>query len=638
MASRTADNYNFLSGGSEQVQQETMDQDGGFLTGGDENLYRAIVAQASGNVSWLSAKEADRTAVETELRKVLASGKEVPCHPPAHISKDILAHLMNGKAPGLAPPGPVLEDHSGEMEQLMLMELTESFSSKPDAGFPEASWETSYPRVAVIGAGASGLCAAIKMREQGIAFKIFERNQVVGGVWPVNTYPEAGCDVPSHYYSFSFRPNPNWSRYYSKAEEIAAYMKDCAEHYDVARSIAFSTEVTECEWVEARGVWRVSIRSPEGVRVEEADVVISAVGQLSNPNVPPIPGRETFGGDARHTAEWGDLDTKGKRVAIVGTGASSMQLLRKTAEVAKEVTVLQLIPSWCAPAELYHIDVEESMKWRMANIPLFQTYYRLRQFHCLHGNYPALEAGSEMNNTMKHLLTRYIERECEGDPELLKDVMPTYPPFCSRILIANDWYKTLRRDNVRLVPHAATEITRTGIVANGEHLEVDVIVYSTGFKANNFLFPMRVLGRSGVDIREQWREEGGATAYLGITSPGLPNMFMCYGPNTNLGHGGSIIFHTECQVRYLMGALQKLRSVGRGASVECKKTVAEAYYKKTYDKIDRTVWGDPGCTSWYKTKDGRVLQNSPWTILKYFLMTKFFSEEEYIVTKGAAKL
>jgi 4-hydroxyacetophenone monooxygenase len=248
------------------------------------------------------------------------------------------------------------------------------------------------------------------------------------------------------------------------------------------------------------------------------------------------------------------------------------------------------------------------------------------------GNYDALISGSELNERWRSMLTRYIKKQCGDDEELFKNILPDYPPYCSRVLVDNDWVQTLKRDNVNLIPNQVDRINARSLEAGGKEYDADIIIYSTGFKSNDFLFPMHV-ERDGVDIRQKWKDNGGAVAYKGVTVPGLPNFFMCYGPNTNLGHGGSIIFHSECQIRYIMGAIEKLNEMGaHGISLDVKEDKCEEYNQSAYSQLDKTVWGDAGCTSWYKTKDGRIVNNSPWTLLDYYTLTKEFDVQNYNIS------
>ena len=516
-----------------------------------------------------------------------------------------------------------------------------------------------------------------------------------GGAWHHNRYPGAGCDVPSHFYSYSFAPNARWSRYFSRAAEIAAYFEAVARRYDVLRFVRFRTEVTAAVFDARTATWELACRCGGGggcdavaaggggiggrsssgggaaagaarSLVLTADAVVSAVGQLSRPFVPPIPGREAFTGPAVHTAEWPTLAREhglaslaGKRVAVVGTGASAMQLLRHVAAEAAHVTVFQSAPSWVAENGLYHRRMPPRVAWRMEHVPVFHAYYRFRQlWRMSDGNYGALLAGSEMNRAARAELERYARAQCAAEDDgsstgsstggsgrrpLLAKVLPAFPPYCSRVLQDNGWFATLQRENVELVPHRVSSIVGARALEAGgvEYGNVDVIIYCTGFRSSDFLFPMEVRGdgadgADGADVRAGWQAAGGAEAYLGISVPRLPNFWLCYGPNTNLGHGGSVIFHSECQVRYIMKALALLRQRGAGTALGVKQAVCDEYNARAQAQLGKTVWADAGCTSWYKTKDGKITNNSPWTLLDYFSMTRAFREDDYHITQSSS--
>ena len=445
--------------------------------------------------------------------------------------------------------------------------------------------------------------------------------------------------MPSHFYSFSFAPNAQWSKYFSKAPEIAEYCNDVAEHYGVVPSIRFNTKVVSCRYDDDTATWRLAVEPAAGGAEETiaADALITACGQLSEPFVPPIPGKDDFQGPAAHTAHWPEVadEIEGKRVAVVGTGASAMQLLRNVAAEAEHVTVFQQIPGWFSPNPDYHREVEDELRWSMEHVPLYQAYYRFRLYWGgSDGIHHALFPGAE-NDGFRRALERVITREVGDDEELLAKIMPDYPPFCSRVLVDNDWVKTLQRDNVDLVASQVDSIGPHSLEAAGESYPADVIVYSTGFRAQDFLFPMTITGRGGVDLRDAWRERGGGTALLGITVPQFPNFFMCYGPSTNLAHGGSIIFHSECQVRYILGGIAEIIKAGKHAALECTEEAHDAYNDELAPVLAGTVF-QADCGARYKDANGNVTGNSPWRLIDYFARTRRLDVSDYTITVGAA--
>ena len=364
-----------------------------------------------------------------------------------------------------------------------------------------------------------------------------------------------------------------------------------------------------------------------------ANALISAVGALNRPRLPDIPGRDSFQGPAFHSAEWQHQhDLRGKRVAVIGTGASAFQLGPEVAKVASRLLVFQRSPPWMVPNPRYHARVSDAKKWLLRHVPSYARWYRFLLFYPgSDGLLPSLVVDPEwpnqersvnaMNDFMREYFTQYMIEQIGDDPALRAKVVPTYPPFIKRMLQDNGtWLATLKRDNVDLVTDGIEAITPEGIrTVDGTTHPVDVIVYATGFHANRFLWPMEIIGRDGVSLRERWGDE--PRAYLGITVPGFPNLFCLYGPGTNLAHAGSIIFHSECQVRYVTECLASLLSRGL-AAMDCRRDVHEAYAARFDERHTTMVWSHGGATSWYKNAQGRILNTSPWRLVDYWGWTR----------------
>ncbi len=502
------------------------------------------------------------------------------------------------------------------------------------------SWRAAPPeqaldgfKVVVIGAGMSGLCAAIRLREAGIPFEVFEKNGTVGGTWHENAYPGCGVDTPNHFYSYSFDPNHAWPDFYSKRDELQAYFERCADSYRVRPSIRFHTEVVVAAWDGAEGLWRLVVRGPDGgERRVYANAVVCAVGQLNRPKLPAIPGLSAFAGPAFHTGCWEhEHDLRGKHVAMIGTGASGMQVAPTIAPEVGRLTIFQRSPHWVVRNPNYHRSVREGTKWVLAHLPYYAKWYRFTLFWGFaDGIHAALQIDpawphpersiNAVNERHRQSILRWLTREIGDDAPLLEKVVPNYPPYGKRILIDNNWYRMLKRDNVALVTEPIERITQDAIVTeDGAAHPADILVLATGFHAGRMLWPMEVAGRDGRRIRELWGDDD-PKAYLGITIPGFPNFFTLYGPNTNLGHGGSAIFHTECQVRYTMHCLRELIETGR-ASMECRQEVHDAYNERVDRAHDGMVWSHRGMGNWYKNRRGRVFANSPWRLVDYWRMT-----------------
>ena len=497
-------------------------------------------------------------------------------------------------------------------------------------------------RVLIIGAGMSGLCAAIRLDEAGIPYTIVEKNNAVAGTWFENSYPGCRVDVQNHFYSYSFEPNHEWPEFYSRRPELKAYFERCAQKYGVEERIRFSTEVEQAVYDETRAVWKVDLRTNDGSETIEVNAVISAVGQLNRPKIPDIPGLETFAGPVFHSARWQhEHDLTGKRVAVIGTGASAMQFAPELARDVDRLVIFQRSPQWAAPNPDYGRLVGDGMQWLLRNVPGYASWYRFLLFwRTADGLHASLQSDPEWphpersmnarNDMQRGILSQHIERELEGRPDLLEKAMPHYPPMGKRMLIDNGWFKMLRRDNVELVTIPVREVEPHAVVTEtGQRHEVDAIVFGTGFQSHRFLWPMRIVGNGGAVLSEVWGED--PRAYLGITVPRFPNFFCLYGPNTNLGHGGSIIFHTECQVRYTLRCLRELLESAH-TSMECRRDVHDTYNRLVDDAHGRMIWTHPGMATWYRNEQGRVTTNSPWRLVDYWKMTREPDPLDYDIT------
>lgn len=497
--------------------------------------------------------------------------------------------------------------------------------------------------VAIIGAGMSGLCLAIKLKQEGIPFTIFEKNTNVGGTWFENSYPGCGVDTPNHFYSFSFEPNHEWTEFYSKRNELWSYFRRCAEQYDLNRHIRFETELTAARFDEQSARWTLELReSNETTETFVANALIGAVGQLNRPSIPDIPGRETFAGPAFHTSRWNHaVDLKGQRVGMIGTGASGMQVGPSIAGIVDHLTIFQRSPHWAVANPNYHRAVSDQKKWVLQNIPFYRHWYRFQLFWGFSdGIHAALQVDPEwpkpdtalnaINERHRINMVKHIERELFDRPDLIEKVTPRYPPYGKRMLMDNHWYQMLRRPNVDLVTQPIDCITADGVVTvDGAQYPLDVIVFATGFQAGRMLSPINLVGRDGAVLQELWRDDN-PRAYLGITVPGFPNLFLLYGPNTNLGHGGSAIFHTECQVNYTLQCLRAMIEQG-WSKLECRQEVHDAYNERVDRAHERMIWAHKGVGNWYRNRAGRVFANSPWRLVDYWRMTSKPDFDEYLV-------
>ncbi|WP_288586230.1 NAD(P)/FAD-dependent oxidoreductase [uncultured Methylobacterium sp.] len=570
-----------------------------------------------------------------------------------------LDRIAAGGIPALAAPAPeqirammsaaVGEEVPAEYVPMLLqqMGLESGALAEPEAlPEPEVPVDAGRFRIVIVGAGVSGIAAAIRLRQAGIPFVVIEKNPEVGGTWYENRYPGCAVDTPNHFYQFSFEPNNDWPRYYSHRESIWDYLNRCTDKYGIRECIRFGFEVVSAHFDEASHRWRVTCRDEAGREtIEVANALICAVGQLNRPAIPAIPGLPDFEGETCHTATWTEgTDLAGKRVALVGTGASGVQIGPRIAGEAASLHVLQRSGAWIVRSPNIHREVSPDKTWALDVIPFYAAWYRFQLFWGFaDGLFQALRIDpawqgapnsiSALNERYRTRMLRYIERELEGRPDLLAKAVPDYPPFGKRVLADPGWFSMLRRDNVSLETAGIARVEPEGIrLADGRLIAVDAIVFATGFQAGRMLWPMDIRGRFGRSIREAWGDDD-PRAYLGITVPGFPNMFVMYGPNTNLGHGGSAMFLAECQVRYTLSCLTAMIAQG-WSEIECRPDVHDAYNRKVDDELSTLVWTHPSVNSWYKNAKGRITTNQPWRLVDYWRMTKNVDFSDYHTMAG----
>nr|WP_057925857.1 alpha/beta hydrolase fold domain-containing protein [Burkholderia ambifaria] len=495
--------------------------------------------------------------------------------------------------------------------------------SSPEASRPA---ETAAPLSAIIiGAGFAGIGMAVALQRAGIHdFVIVERSHDVGGVWRDNRYPGAACDVPSHLYSFSFEPNPNWSRVFAPQPEIYAYLQHCARKYGLARHLRFGAEVERAQYDEARALWDVTL--VDGTTLSAA-MLVSGTGQLSRPAMPDLPGIDTFRGRAFHSAHWDhDYPLAGTRVAVVGTGASAIQFVPAIAGDVERLFVFQRSPAYVIPRpdrayRPWERALFRRLPWAMKlhRAAIYVRYEsRAIAFTRLHGLMDVA-----IGRPFRKLLARDVR-----DPVLREQLTPDYPIGCKRLLLSSDYLAAIGRDNVELVTQRIRRVTETGIETDdGVHHPVDAIVYGTGFAATAFLSPMRITGRDGLDLNDAWRR--GAQAYLGLTVPGFPNFFMLYGPNTNLGHN-SIVYMLESQIAHVMRCVRAMRRDGARA-IDVDPRRYRRYNTHVQQRLEGSVWS--GCKSWYVDASGHNSTNWPGFTLTYRWITRFTGLSAYRFTQ-----
>lgn len=496
--------------------------------------------------------------------------------------------------------------------------------------------------VLVIGAGLSGLLAAHRFRQAGLSVLVLDKNDDIGGTWLENSYPGCRADVPSHLYCYSADAGFHWRDEFATRDEIMDSLRHFVAERDLAGHLRLGHEVTEAAWDQSSLRWTVRAEGPDGPETFEALAVVSAVGQLNRPSIPEIAGQADFAGRQFHSARWDhDAPIDGRRFAVVGTGASAIQIVTGLLEAGASVTVFQRSPTWLYPTAELRRPIDDGNRWLLANVPTYARWYRLWLHRSVSdGLLPFADCDpdwddprsvSAANDAVRQALTEYLEEQFGRRPDLLEKMLPTYPPFAKRVVRDDgSWARAFIEQGAQLVAEPIERITERGIqTAGGEAHPVDAIVYATGFQASRFLVPMRIRGRDGRDLHEQWGPD--ATAYLGMAVPGFPNFFMLYGPNTNIVVNGNVIFYSECQITYLLDCLRRI--VEEGVALDCRQEVHDEFVARVDELNARRAWGCAGVRNWYLSPTGRVSQNWPSTALEYWERTRSLDPEDYRVLR-----
>jgi cation diffusion facilitator CzcD-associated flavoprotein CzcO len=478
----------------------------------------------------------------------------------------------------------------------------------------------SGPRVVIVGAGFGGIGACVELQSHGFdEITLLDRAPELGGTWFYNSYPGAACDVPSHLYSYSFAQRRDWDRLCPTRDDILGYLREVAHDYGVDRRIVTGVEVTACRWDGERRIWTTT--SADG-RSWESEAVIIATGQLHREAYPRIEGIDSFGGHSFHSAWWDhDYDLAGKRVAVVGTGASAVQFVPEIAGVAREVLVFQRTGNWFLPRR--NRPYPAPLRWAIRAIPGVQGARRRFVFN--YGeSLTAMIRNPRTLGRLGRLRSALFMRWQLRDPEVRRKVWPDYTFGCKRVLFSSYFLPALQRPDVELVNEPIAAITEAGLVtADGREHEVDCIIWGTGFRTNDFMFPMEIHGVGGRPLADEW--EGGAHAHLGIAVPGFPSLFLMYGPNTNTS-GGSIVFYLEAQAAYIRQALQRVRDAG-AAAIAVRPDVEAASDREVQSRFAGTAWLE--CDSWYRDDGGRIVANWPGYMREYAEATARLDPDEY---------
>ena len=565
-------------------------------------------------------------------------------------ARDAIIGYLRGRAPPPPPDQAVVQEMMNYiagtdiperyspflMDELMLDGIDRN---QPEWTEPGLAAAAKKMLVVVVGAGLSGILAGIRLKQAGIPFVILEKNPDVGGTWFENTYPGCRVDSTNHMYAYSFASEGHaWPMWYSTQPTLLEYFRKVTDQHGLRAQIRFGTELNEAIYDDRRAVWQLGLRSRDGTLTRlEATAVVTAVGQLNQPRIPEIAGLETFAGAAFHSAAWRhDVDLSGKRVAVIGTGASAFQIIPAIASRVAKLSVFQRSAPWIMPTKNYHDRVGAGFQWLLANVPFYEKWWRFFLFWSFtDGVYDAvrldengtLNAG---NTRICEILSRQMVQQLKGAEHLAEQVIPKLPFGSKRALRDNGaWLHTLRSDNVELVTSDITAITPAGIrTGDGLLHQVDAIVYGTGFRATEFLRGVNVVGRNGCKLADFWA--GDARAYLGAMVPNFPNFFMLYGPNTNIVVNGSIIMFSECAIRYIISAL-RLQAERGARGVEIRREVFDAFNVAVDARNKRMAWGLPEAKNWYKNAAGRVSQNWPFPIVDYWYATREARAEDLVL-------
>jgi 4-hydroxyacetophenone monooxygenase len=626
----------------DQTLSEAVDQ-------ADLRVLLMVLVHLTGDTRWLEPPYAPRR----DVRLVADPEAGLPPDAAQTIRARIKELLAGDITPVVTDPGDELmlrmmrvclgEEVDPEYVGMFREDL--GFVSK-DRGLPAATPDLSDPEtVLIVGAGASGIALGAQLNRMGIGYRIVEKNTELGGTWWENRYPGCGVDTPNHAYSFSTGTRNRWTRYFALRDELEAYLLRSADEFDVRRHAEFQREVVSATWDDDAQRWHVEVRHTDTGETERrsARFFVSAVGVLNIPKDPDIAGLHDFSGPMFHSARWrDDVDLHGKRVAVIGTGASSMQLVPSITPIVSALTIYQRSPQWARNVEGYRDDIGSGDLELLERLPFYVEWFRftmfwrygdgLLRFLKKDPDWPHPErAVNRINDRHRQEMADHMARELDGRPDLLAKCMPTYPPYGKRMLIDNGWFRALREPHVELVDDAIDRLDADGVVIrDGTRRDHDVVILATGFATTVMAARMDVTGRGGRRLRDEWADDN-PTAYLGITVPGFPNLFCMLGPNTGLAHGGSAIFQSECQARYITAAILEMARAGV-RSIEPRPDVHEDFVHRCDAEHEQLIWTHPGMTNWYRNPGGRIVALIPWRLVDYWRMTHDPDLGDYVLT------
>lgn len=578
--------------------------------------------------------DGDKQRLRRDAAKAICAWRDAGCPPAPPMGTALIREVMDWIA-----CEPVPDDNAAlYMEEMDLAGTNPRAIAGPGGVTPPPGFS-----VLVIGFGASGLLAAIRLKEAGIPFEIVDKNPDVGGTWLENSYPGCRVDVASHYYSYSFEHVGDFTAYYTRQPELHEYFRAVMAQHDIEPHVRWGREAERAEWDEENAQWSVSLRAADGtIELRTAAAIISCVGFLNRPMIPDLPGLDQFGGPVFHSARWDHtVDLRGKRVALVGAGASGFQIGPAVVDEVGELVVFQRTPQWMAPNPRYHAEVSGGERWAMRHLPGYSRWYRfmlmwqssdkLLELVRADPDWPDFpHTANAASAARREIFAKWIDDQVGDMPELAAKVTPDYPPMAKRMLQDNgSWLRCLRREHVELVNDPITGIDANSIYTATSRHEVDIIVLATGFRASEVLCPMEVIGRGGQPISTVW--DGKPGAFNGISVPGFPNFFMMAGPGTGLAHAGSVIFMLECQMRYIGAALRMIIENGK-QTIEPTAEADARYNGELQAEVATLMWGHPSIEhSWYKSPDGGVYVLSPFGSVDYWRRTRSVAPEDHVL-------
>jgi 4-hydroxyacetophenone monooxygenase len=510
---------------------------------------------------------------------------------------------------------------------------------------PPADDKLAKQHVLIVGAGVCAIALGVALGRLGIPYTIVEKNAEIGGTWYVNRYPGCGVDTPNHSYSFSFGKRNPWTRYFAQRGELHDYLLKVVREHEIRKHVRLKTELTSSRWDEVSKRWISTLKTAEGEETFESTILVSAIGQLNDPAPARFEDDESFKGLKIHSALWNDdVKLDGKHVAVIGTGATAMQLVPSIADRVASVTVYQRTAQWARPVKGYSDPITDGAQWLLAHLPFYVQWYRFNMFWRYgDGLLPFLRkdpawphperAVNKGNDRHREELTNFILDELKDRPDLIEKCVPSYPPYGKRILLDNNWFRTLTKPNVELVTDPIDRFAPEGIVtADGKLRTHDIIVISTGFKVTEMAARLNITGRGAKNLKQAWANDN-PTAHLGLTVPDFPNLFVMLGPNTGPAHGGSVIFQSECQSRYITSCLVEMIEQNL-AAIDVKPEAHDAYVRKVDAEHEQMIWTHPGMTTYYRNGQGRVFSAMPWRFVDYWQMTHDVDLSDYRQTKA----